>query len=1629
MITVAKKSLGLLLAALMVVTALVAMPTTAAQAASTSFTITSDDKTVTIGNLDYYQSRVRELDLADLTTTTSDMVNQLGKESTELLVLQAGLVQKVGYDTIKSVADRSDGAKETLVWLMTDVDALRDYVTGGTPNHSDYEESLQALSDLYTGSKTIECTATTGYDACDNESSKTYYFKDDLNDTGSTQIVSDTNNNTTLGDVYRTLMIATSLTHDGKIGFWTGWSNGKSAEYSNAVDRYWVLRTLRSDYKHYDFDAATFDSLTVPEMRLITGAWITDRQLAWLNWYYRDNKFTSTNWTEDYFTYQFGWNYGDSQYYSSDNQQKWEAEYKMASWNDDDAMLADYDLNYGTVNGMKEHQPWIVFEEGGVCGSQAKTSQNLAAASGRPGIVVSQPSHAAFLRLSINSNGQGIWNTWNFISNWGQTGINDTNDGLTIMLLGWGVEQSGWKASYTLLAQAALNQTTSDYVSGTLKHGDIYYLATELQIVAGYYDDGSNEQIAVLEAAFDVQPLNWDTLKDLSDAYKAAVNSDNAALDDYAAAMVNGVRALDYYPLPAWQLMVIGLNYVTTSNSKQWTRIYDAGVNSMEASKKATSSNVLQTDPSIQVSTRILNANTVSGYTYQFPFTFAFDLNGDTSTITPKGNWSSASGEYSIDGGNTWHSFTGTTELSAEMTSQITATNDVMVKYSNDRIWTFDVTGAKAAPTTSAIYANDRENKIFGDTSGMEYSTDDGETWTSFESGVDAVFPGNQTVLIRYKRTTSTTDPGMPSTVTFTDEYETEDSEHKYVTIDHLSVSQVSSSRDDYPAANFIDGNINTMWSTLFRNNDKNGRYFTVQLDQPRTISMVEYYRGARISACGGDCYSWPGDLTAAVSMDGKNWTEIGSVTGLPTGNNSANATAPVIINIEEPILARYVRLQNKNTGSTSRAFSGALFNIFEQASDPVSYDSVLVEVQTDSEKWAWAYSPTRYTKYDLVSYNFGYYNELSDVSTDSGDIKNGLVYGSFTGASVEETTDSTVKEALLDVANQASGQKFTDLNDVVSWLMGDSEAVEAFTTAAGSHNWSDVSGYTQWNYTNSGDWSDARAYRPSSELGAGVYLLVDKSGKLEPTILFSPYTDLESKMGVLERIYYPTDSDGNLLTEIGPTASSSQSIWGRTQWGYSIPEQTSYDLYVGVAGYTEGRNTDDTEWMSDMRAGVSMTIEDSNGKTYEVVTNESGWATLENVTTKIYDEDRKRTTLTVTDSSDEFLIEAQFIFVFQGCSNTDVGRCEGSEVFLNRWISYSDGKHHAYLGSSSPLNAQSFVFLTETPAGESGETPDTPTELKLTESTTSGSTWLTASWSAVDNAMAYSVQFYQNGDKYSDAMMVVGTNCSIEVTEFSTYTFTVTAINNGLPGTPSEHSPSYTYADKVPGNDVITISYEQETVSYDTALYELSSSPEFEAGTLIANGASISNYAGQSLYLRYLGSTSSTEIILQARAGHPTGLTAVNASADDQADGKITGVNATMEYRLTSSDSWTQITGDTTEITGLSAGVYEVRTAATTSSFASNAASLTIGVGADTTPGGNGDDNGDGSTGGDNGGSSTSGDNSGGSTGGNDGSTADSLAATGISIGLSAVAVLVLAVGLLMSILRNRAEKSRSRQ
>ena len=63
---------------------------------------------------------------------------------------------------------------------------------------------------------------------------------------------------------------------------------------------------------------------------------------------------------------------------------------------------------------------------------------------------------------------------------------------------------------------------------------------------------------------------------------------------------------------------------------------------------------------------------------------------------------------------------------------------------------------------------------------------------------------------------------------------------------------------------------------------------------------------------------------------------------------------------------------------------------------------------------------------------------------------------------------------------------------------------------------------------------------------------------------------------------------------------------------------------------------------------------------------------------------------------------------------------------------------------------------------------------------------------------------------------------------------------------------------------------------------------------------------------------------ITKASQNAPANLEGVKPTTADDSDGKITGVNEQMEYRKSGDSSYTKCTG--TEITGLSAGTYEVR-------------------------------------------------------------------------------------------------------
>lgn len=72
-----------------------------------------------------------------------------------------------------------------------------------------------------------------------------------------------------------------------------------------------------------------------------------------------------------------------------------------------------------------------------------------------------------------------------------------------------------------------------------------------------------------------------------------------------------------------------------------------------------------------------------------------------------------------------------------------------------------------------------------------------------------------------------------------------------------------------------------------------------------------------------------------------------------------------------------------------------------------------------------------------------------------------------------------------------------------------------------------------------------------------------------------------------------------------------------------------------------------------------------------------------------------------------------------------------------------------------------------------------------------------------------------------------------------------------------------------------------------------------------------------------------------------PQGVTGVNCSKQGAADGQITGVNSSMEYRSESSETYIEITSDT--VTGLSPGIYCVRYKKTDENFASGDTKITI--------------------------------------------------------------------------------------
>ena len=782
----------------------------------------------------------------------------------ELTLLQRELVNNVGYSTLQALAKYSNGCKDTIYWLMNDKETLRLYLVGGKPEGT-YYKSIKVLTDLYTK------------------------YKDDLANENKTEY------GTTLGDLYRRMMLSLSLTESGNVYLWIDGVNR-----SNAITRYEIYKELHNEKL---IENKVFESLTVEEMRWVMNTIIDDEEIKWLNDYVRNEKNGSTG-PYDYIVYTFDYNYNEDQYYDQANYDKWDEKYNLSKFN----------ITY------QKGQPklWIVFEEGAVCGGLSKTGSCIwGSYKGLPNTCVSQPGHCAYLYYTQDENENGVWNLGNDIFGWGQSGRTEHLNVRTMNDWGNGSYTSGWNASYILLAQAAQNEY------------DKYEKSEEILMLAKVYS-GDNEKLEeIYRKALEVENLNFDAWLGLVNLY----NSDSTKTEeDYYNLAQEIAETYTYYPRPMYDL----LNLI----KPKMTSVEYQTIFSLLQTRTLTTATLATNADSIQPNAVKQVANALLGNIDTSIANFSFDGdNAGSIVLSSRFDGVDVAWDYSLDGGKTWTiSEEHILPLTDEQIKSITTESDIKVHimgvdYSEDNVYTIDIQNSSGLP--SNLYANDLENKLIGATSAMEWKCNEDDEWTSY-SKEEPDLSGNKSIIVRMGATGVHLADTNTKTYTFTEDDQS--NTQKYISIDRLSVYEVSSEEPGHSASaqNAIDGNINTIWHSNWNGNDSD-RYITIKLDEPTYISALEYV--PRQSGSNGRIKN--GKIL--VSMDGSEWTEISTIT------NWANTAASKVAAFDEPVKAQYVKLvATENYGDGRNFISAAMINLYE---DATKSEIPTAEIEYDIEK------------------------------------------------------------------------------------------------------------------------------------------------------------------------------------------------------------------------------------------------------------------------------------------------------------------------------------------------------------------------------------------------------------------------------------------------------------------------------------------------------------------------------------------------------------------------------------------------------------------------------------------------------------------------------------------------------
>ena len=825
-----------------------------------------------------------------------------GTDEYELALLQREFVKNFDYDILVSFVNCEEEYKETVKWLMTDLNNIRLYILGGEPD-GNYISSMQALTSLYKA------------------------HKDDLD------IKETTDHGTVKGELYKKMMITLSLTHSAQVALWMDTTSPENQ--STAVGRYEIFKQLHDEGKFVVSDRQDhtpwFEDLKVEEMRYVLNNIIDDEEILWLNEYTqyfidqnpkKEEEYLQPHHYMKYITPD----YSKPEFHDPSKESYWDEKYRQP--------FSKYNITYRP--GV--YKLWMNIEGGAVCGGISKIGSNIRGVHGTPSSVISQPGHAALIYYRKDANGNGYWTIDNDVSGWAQSGKTEK---LSVrMPLGWGSDEyvEGWAASYIVLAQEALN------------HYSDYEKSTELILLANSYEGDKAEQERLYREALKVQPYNIDAWYGIIRLYKA---DETKTADDYYNLAEEMGEELKYFPLPMYNLTNL-LKDKMTDNKYDFkftilqTRLLTEGSTLDDKCTKVYQPSIARTV-----------AKFLLGQMDKDLATFSFDgEDAGKIVLSSRYDESGIRWDYTLNGKDTapddWVKVNYSAEeehkltLSKDEIESITSENDIYVHvvgldYSEENLFKIDITEQQLS---SNLYANDLENRIVGidpiatewryvQNSEIATVSTIGNEWTSFEAETPNL-KGDVSIEVR-QEATGTQLMSKATRFDFTSEGES-DLERRYVPVSHLSIHEVSSeapAQGRY-AKNAIDGNYNTAYHSNWSGGDTE-RYMIIKVDRPIYVSGIEY-----VPAGGGNGRIL--DVTISVSATGEDddWNTIYQDTNLSyVDTNKANDDDFGLKNIkkfdtdlsEEELKeigkVQYIKIK-ADKATNGNWFTARMFNIFE---------------------------------------------------------------------------------------------------------------------------------------------------------------------------------------------------------------------------------------------------------------------------------------------------------------------------------------------------------------------------------------------------------------------------------------------------------------------------------------------------------------------------------------------------------------------------------------------------------------------------------------------------------------------------------------------------------------------------